>query len=116
MAVADRIRLGSAQDSKRFKDPFHKEAMMNLYVGNISPSVQHAELLHMFEGTGQVLYARLGESKTDAGDKGYAFVYVPNEEHARTVVASLNGTLLKGEKLTVSPMAERPCVVGGGAK
>ena len=89
---------------------------MNLYVGNISPSVQHAELLHMFEGTGQVLYARLGESKAEPGDKGYAFVYVPNEEHARTVVASLNGTLLKGEKLTVSPMAERPGVVSGTAK
>jgi len=89
---------------------------MNLYVGNISPSVQHAELLHMFEGTGQVLYARLGELKTESGGKGYAFVYVPNEEHARTVVASLNGSLLKGEKLTVSPMAERPGVVSGTAR
>lgn len=89
---------------------------MNLYVGNISPSVQHAELLHMFEGMGQVLYAHLGEPKTAAGDTGYAFVYVPNEERARTVVASLNGTLLKGEKLTVTPMAERPGVVGAAAK
>ena len=53
---------------------------MNLYVGNISASVQHAELLHMFEGMGEVLYARLGESKATAGDTGYAFVYVPNEE------------------------------------
>jgi len=86
---------------------------MNLYVGNISPSVQHAELLSMFEGMGQVLYAKLAESKSDAnGGKGYAFVYVPNDECARSAVASLNGTLLKGEKLTVSPMLERPGVVG----
>ena len=84
---------------------------MNLYVGNISSSVQHAELLNMFEGTGQVLYARLSDSKAESGGKGYAFVYVPNEERARTVVAKLNGSLLKGEKLTVSPMAERPGVV-----
>lgn len=89
---------------------------MNLYVGNISASVQHAELLHMFEGMGEVLYARLGESKAATGDTGYAFVYVPNEERARSVVASLNGTVLKGEKLTVSPMAERPGIVGAAAK
>ena len=85
---------------------------MNLYVGNISPSVQHAELLNMFEGMGQVLYAKLAESKGGANGMGYAFVYVPNDECARSAVASLNGTLLKGEKLTVSPMLERPGVVG----
>ena len=85
---------------------------MNLYVGNISPSVRHADLLHMFEGMGQVLYAKLAESKNNAEGKGYAFVYVPNDESARNVVASLNGILLKGEKLTVSPMVERPGIVG----
>lgn len=89
---------------------------MNLYVGNISASVQHAELLHMFEGMGEVLYARLSEAQSPTGDTGYAFVYVPNEERARSVVASLNGTVLKGEKLTVSPMAERPGIVGAPAK
>jgi RNA recognition motif-containing protein len=89
---------------------------MNLYVGNISSSVQHAELLNMFEGMGHVLYAKLAESKHDADTKGYAFVYVPNDECARSAVASLNGTLLKGEKLTVSPMVERRGVVGGTVK
>lgn len=89
---------------------------MNLYVGNISAAVQHAELLNMFEGMGEVLYARLGESKETTGDTGYAFVYVPNEERARSVVASLNGTVLKGEKLTVSPMVERPGIVGAAVK
>lgn len=89
---------------------------MNLYVGNISPSVQHADLLHIFEGMGQVLYAKLAEPKTAASGTGYAFVNVPNEERARTAVASLNGTLLKGEKLTVSAMTERPGVVGGTLK
>jgi len=91
---------------------------MNLYVGNISPSVQHAELLNMFEGMGQVLYAKLAGPKgdRDTDNKGYAFVYVPNDECARSAVASLNGTLLKGEKLTVTPMVERRGVVGGTVK
>lgn len=88
---------------------------MNLYIGNISPSVQHAELLNMFEGMGQVLYAKLSESKKvgNVDNKGYAFVYVPNDDCARSAVASLNGTLLKGEILTVSPMVERRGIVGG---
>jgi RNA recognition motif-containing protein len=91
---------------------------MNLYVGNISPSVQHAELLNMFEGMGQVLYAKLAVPKNDGDvdNTGYAFVYVPNDECARNAVASLNGTLLKGEKLTVSPMVERRGVVGGSVR
>jgi RNA recognition motif-containing protein len=83
---------------------------MNLYVGNLSPAVQQADLNSIFEGMGQVLYARLAAN--EVGERGYAFVNVPNDERARTAVAALNGTLLKGEKLTVSPMSERRGIVG----
>jgi RNA recognition motif-containing protein len=93
-----------------------KEAKMNLYVGNISPAVHPAELQQIFAGMGQVLYAKLADAEQAAGDRGYAFVYVPNDENARNAVAQLNGKLLKGEKLTVSPMSERPGVVGGTVK
>jgi RNA recognition motif-containing protein len=89
---------------------------MNLYVGNISPAVQPAELQQMFAGTGQVLYAKLADDAGVAHGTGYAFVYVPNDEHARSAMTSLNGKLLKGEKLTVSRMSERPGVVGGTRK
>jgi RNA recognition motif-containing protein len=89
---------------------------MNLYVGNISPAVNPAELRQMFAGLGEVLYARLADDKSMADGRGYAFVCVPNEERARDAVATLNGKLLKGEKLTVSPMPERPGVVGVAGK
>jgi len=85
---------------------------MNLYVGNIAPAVNPADLQQIFAGLGQVLYARLAEDEK-AGETGYAFVYVPNEERARNAVATLNGAVLKGEKLTVQQMSERPGVVGG---
>jgi len=87
---------------------------MNLYIGNLSPAVQQADLHSIFDGMGHVLYARLAAN--EVGDRGYAFVNVPNDERARTAVASLNGTLLKGEKLTVSPMAESQGIVGAPAK
>ena len=90
---------------------------MNLYVGNISPAVQPAELQQIFAGMGEVLYTRLADQAgAGSATTGYAFVRVPNEERARTAVATLNGRELKGEKLTVSPMPERPGVVGAAKK
>ena len=88
---------------------------MNLYVGNLAPNVMPADLQHIFGGMGEILYAKLAQSPADRTDRGYAFVYVPNDDKARTVVASLHGTLLKGEKLTVSPMVERPGIIGSVA-
>jgi len=86
---------------------------MNLYVGNIAPTVNAAELQQMFAGVGQILYAKLSEAApANDGSCGYAFVYVPNADQARTAIGSLNGKVLKGEKLTVSEMAERRGVVG----
>ena len=86
---------------------------MNLYVGNISPSVRAADLQQLFAGVGQVLYAKLSETgKVKDSACGYAFVYVPNADQARTALASLNGKLVKGEKITISAMDERPGIVG----
>ena len=89
---------------------------MNLYVGNLASNVRPADLQHIFGGLGYVLYAKLPNDATNHGDKGYAFVHVPNDDNARNVVASLNGSLLKGEKLTVTPMLERPGVIGATKK
>lgn len=89
---------------------------MNLYVGNISPAVRPADLQQIFAGMGEVLYARLADGAGSDRATGYAFVSVPNEERARNAVAALNGRELKGERLTVSPMPERPGVVGAAKK
>jgi RNA recognition motif-containing protein len=89
---------------------------MNLYVGNIAPAVQPAELQQIFAGLGQVLYARLAGHDGAASNTGFAFVSVPNDDNARNAVAKLNGKEFKGEILTVSPMPERLGVVGGAKK
>ncbi len=85
---------------------------MNLYVSNISPGVVPADLQHVFSGLGEVLFASLKPAGDSRTEKGYAYVYVPDDERARTAIAKLNGKILKGDKLTVSPMAERPGVIG----
>lgn len=89
---------------------------MNIYIGNLASSVRQSDLQHIFGGLGQILYAKLAETEENAADRGYAFVYVPNDDSARNVVASLNGSVLKGEKLTVAPMVERPGVIRSSAR
>ncbi len=85
---------------------------MNLYVSNISPGVAQTDLQHIFSGLGEVLYASLAPAGTDRSGMGYALVYVPDDERARKAVAQLNGAVLNGGRLAVSPMAERPGVIG----
>ncbi len=89
---------------------------MNLYVSNISPGVARADLQHMFSGLGEVFFASLMPAGDGRGGRGYAYVYVPDDERARTAIAKLNGKVLKGDRLTVSPMAERPGVIGSLAR
>ncbi len=89
---------------------------MNLYVSNISPDVGKADLQHIFNGLGEVLFAKLTAISGGGAGKGYAYVYVPDDERARTAIAALNGKLLKGDRLTVSPMTERRGVIGNAAK
>ena len=89
---------------------------MNLYVSNISPGVVRADLQHIFSGLGEVFFASLMPAGGSRSDRGYAYVYVPDDERARTAIAKLNGKILKGDRLTVSPMVERPGVIGNLAR
>lgn len=83
---------------------------MNLYVANIAPAVNPADLQQLFSGVGHVLYARLSDEK-GLSDRGYAFVHIPDEANARRAAASLHGTLLKGEPISVHPMSEGTGVI-----
>ena len=94
----------------------YKEIRMNLYVSNISPGVAQADLQHIFSGLGEILYASLTPADAGRSNKGYAFVYVPDDDRARAAIARLNGAVLKGGRLAVSPMAERPGVIGNYAR
>lgn len=85
---------------------------MNLFVGNLSSAVRPSDLQHIFGSMGQILYAKFAIADASAQEPGYAYVYVPNDEQARSAVATLDGTELKGSRLQVSPLSERPGVIG----
>lgn len=79
---------------------------MKLYVGNLARTVSEADLQLIFEGFGQIVFAKFVEIDDDTG-KGYAFVQVDDEQQAAIAVSALNGTYLKGLRLVVRPLVER---------
>jgi RNA recognition motif-containing protein len=85
-------------------------ANKSLYVGNMAYSTTEAELRTMLEPYGPVAEVRV------IGDKGFAFVEVP-EENMQAAIDALNGKEVGGRTLTVNearPRTERSSGGGGG--
>ena len=85
-------------------------ANKSLYVGNMAYSTTEAELRTMLEPYGPVAEVRV------IGDKGFAFVEVP-EENMQAAIDALNGKEVGGRTLTVNearPRTERSGGGGGG--
>lgn len=81
-------------------------AHMHLYIGNLSRSVTENDLDWIFSGVGEIVFARLVNSNSDATARGYAFVHIAVAEHARAAAAGLNGSYLKGLRLIVRPVVD----------
>jgi len=85
-------------------------ANKSLYVGNMAYSTTEADLRTMLEPYGPVAEVRV------IGDKGFAFVEVP-EENMQAAIDALNGKEVGGRTLTVNearPRTERSGGGGGG--
>lgn len=79
---------------------------MKLYVGNLARTVTESDLQLIFEGFGQIVFAKFVEIDDESG-KGYAFVQVDDEQQAAIAISALNGTYLKGLRLVVRPLMDR---------
>ncbi|MHB9036227.1 MAG: RNA recognition motif domain-containing protein [Armatimonadota bacterium] len=85
-------------------------ANKSLYVGNMPYSAGEDEIRGLFEPFGPIGEIRI------IGDKGFAFVDVP-EENVEAAIEATNGTELGGRTLTVNearPRTERSGGGGGG--
>ena len=80
-------------------------ANKSLYVGNMPYSATEDQLRTMFEPFGPIAEVRI------IGDKGFAFVEVP-EENTAAAIAATNGQDMGGRTLTVNEA--RPRTEGGG--
>jgi cold-inducible RNA-binding protein len=85
-------------------------ANKSLYVGNMSYNTTESDLRTLLEPYGPIAEVRV------IGDKGFAFVEIP-EENMQAAIDATNGKELGGRMLTVNearPRTERSGGGGGG--
>ena len=84
---------------------------MNIYVGNLPFSVTDGDLRETFSQYGEVSQVNLISDKFTGDSKGFGFVEMANNSQADSAIKALNGTDLKGRKITVNqakPRTDRP--------
>ena len=87
---------------------------MNLYVGNLSFSVDDDGLRQTFEEFGQVSSASVIKDKFSGQSRGFGFVEMPSAEEAKNAMSELNGKEFDGRALTVNEAKPRTENRGGG--
>jgi RNA recognition motif-containing protein len=81
-----------------------------LYVGNLSYSVDGAQLEEMFSKYGQVRSAQVIQDRDSGRSKGFGFVEMADDNDAREAIEGLNNREQDGRALTVNearPKEER---------
>src|SRR6476620_1641538 len=85
-----------------------------LYVGNLSYSVDSSELEQLFGAHGQVLSTQVINDRDTGRSKGFGFVEMANDQEADAAIAALNGQQHNGRALTVNEARPREDRGGGG--
>ncbi|MFA6929118.1 MAG: RNA-binding protein [Lentisphaeria bacterium] len=83
----------------------------NLYVGNLSYSVNDAELAALFAAYGKVDSAKVMSDRETGRSKGFGFVEMADNNEAQAAIAALNGQDNNSRVLTVNeakPREPRP--------
>ncbi len=75
---------------------------MNIYVGNLSPSVNDEDLNGLFSKHGNVSSAKVIRDNYTQQSRGFGFVEMPGNDEAQKAVETLNSHELKGNKLVVN--------------
>lgn len=88
---------------------------MKLYVGNLSFNTTEAQLRELFEVHGEVASASLVMDRDTGRPRGFGFVELPNDDHARAAIAALNGKNVDGRDLTVNEARPREGGARGGS-
>ncbi|MFC2172608.1 RNA recognition motif domain-containing protein [Acidobacteriota bacterium] len=75
---------------------------MKLYVGNISYTTDEQRLREEFEKFGDVEEVTVVTDRETGRSRGFGFVVMPNDEHAKAAVAGLNSTEMDGRTIKVN--------------
>ena len=84
---------------------------MNLYVGNLSYSSSEESVKNLFSTYGEVVSVKLITDRETGRPRGFGFVDMPDDGHAKAAIAALHDTEFEGRKLNVReamPKGSRP--------
>ncbi len=87
---------------------------MNIFVGNLSPTVEDDDLMSLFSEHGQVKSVKIIRDMFTRQSKGFGFVEMPTQGEAQKAMETLNLFELKGKKLTVNEARPKSDSKGGG--
>lgn len=85
-----------------------------LYVGNLSYSMDNAQLEEMFTKYGTVQSAEVIQDRDTGRSKGFGFVEMSDDNAAREAIEGVNGQENDGRTLTVNEARPREARSGGG--
>lgn len=85
-----------------------------LYVGNLSYSMDNAQLEEMFTKYGTVESAEVIQDRDTGRSKGFGFVEMADENSAREAIEGVNGKENDGRTLTVNEARPKESRSGGG--
>jgi RNA recognition motif-containing protein len=85
-----------------------------LYVGNLSYSVDGAQLEELFSKYGQLRSAEVIQDRDTGRSKGFGFVEMADDNAAREATEGLNGRDQDGRTLTVNEARPKESRGGGG--
>lgn len=74
---------------------------MKLLVRNLARTTTQEEILVLFTAQGEVSECTLVLDQQTGESKGFAFIEMPNEDQAKTAIASLHHANIAGSKIRV---------------
>jgi RNA recognition motif-containing protein len=80
---------------------------MNIYVGNLSYSLDESELREAFAAYGEVSSVKVLMDRETGRSRGFGFVEMPNQSEAETAVTEVNGKEVGGRALRVNEARPR---------
>ena len=87
---------------------------MKIYIGNMSFDTTEETVRQAFEAYGEINSINLISDRDTGRPKGFGFVEMANDEHAKAAIAGLNGTDMGGRTVNVNEARPRPEGGGGG--
>ncbi len=80
---------------------------MKIYIGNLNPTTDDAQLRLTFASHGEVSTASVVRDRDSQTSRGFGFIEMPGSPEAQAAIAALNGSTLDGNLLVVNEARPR---------